>query len=138
MPADFEISLECNDYRLMGTVAYSDSGSAGAGSIAFYGTTQPDFGEDPGGTALVTVVLAVPSGSVIDHVLQLVQASSIGDFISNTGIALWARWSNSDGGIVADGKVTDDAGTGPFKIGGADGTQLYAGGRMILGTTAFM
>ena len=57
----------------------------------------------------------------------------IGDLIATNGDAVWGRWETGTGDPIADGDVTDDAGDGPFKLGGTDGVTLNAGGRVLLG-----
>ncbi|MGF2525880.1 hypothetical protein ACQUW0_26485, partial [Ralstonia pseudosolanacearum] len=68
--------------------------------------------------------------------ILLTQESVIGDLIAVNGAAVWGRLATSEGDPIADGDVTDMAGDGPFKLDGADGVNLYAGGRAILGATA--
>ena len=58
-----------------------------------------------------------------------------GDMILTSGQAAIGVWSTSDGKLVARGQVTDEAGQGHFKLLGSTGTQLYAGGKAILGET---
>lgn len=121
---------------LQALVAYADSGS-GAARVQVYATARPTTaGDAPGGTAIATLVLTKPSGTVVDGVLSLTQASAVGDLIAANGAAVWARWETSAGDPVADGDVTDMAGDGPFKLAGADGVNLNAGGRAILGAVA--
>ena len=121
---------------LQGLVSYADSGT-GASRIQIYASTRPPIaGDDPAATPIATLVLTKPSGAVADGVLSLTQASVVGDLIAANGAALWARWETSAGDPVADGDVTDMAGDGPFKLAGADGVNLNAGGRAILGAVA--
>lgn len=121
---------------LQALVAYADSGS-GAARVQVYTTTRPPTaGDAPGGAAIATLVLTKPSGVVVDGVLSLTQASVVGDLIAVNGAAVWARWETSDGEPVVDGDVTDMTGDGPFKLAGADGVNLNAGGRAILGAVA--
>lgn len=128
------ISVQHQDSRLQGTVAFADSGPTNS-TIEFYATAQPSPGLDAGGPALATVVLAKPCGTVSGGVLTLAQLDLAGDMATGTGTLLWARWLNGNGVMVADGAVTDDLGTGDFKIAGASGTVIYAGGSVLLGTT---
>lgn len=118
---------------LQAMVTYADAG-VGQSRIQIYGTTRPaTAGDDPGGAPLATIVLSDPCGTVTDEVLTLVQASEIGDLIATNGDAVWGRWETGTGDPIADGDVTDDAGDGPFKLGGTDGVTLNAGGRVLLG-----
>lgn len=121
--------------RLEATRDFIDTGS-GNGRVRFYATTQPDSGEAPGGSPLVEAVLAKPCGVVSARVLTLAQLEPAGDMIALDGTALWARVVNGNGDFVMDGDVSDDSGTGVFKIAGTTGTLLYAGGSLIMGTTA--
>ncbi|MCS4509129.1 hypothetical protein [Xylophilus ampelinus] len=123
-----------NDARLAATLAYADAGpAAGRARIAFYDTVQPPLGAAPGGAPLVEIVLARPCARIVAHVLVLQQQSATGDQIAVSGEVTWGRWLSADGTLVADGRVTDDAGDGDFRIAGTAGTALYAGGRLVLG-----
>lgn len=121
---------------LQALVAYADSGT-GAARVQVYATARPaTAGDAPDGSPIATLVLTTPSGTVVDGVLALTQASGVGDLIAANGAAVWARWETSEGAPVADGDVTDMDGDGPFKLAGADGVNLNAGGRAILGAVA--
>ena len=65
----------------------------------------------------------------------MTQASGGGDMILASGQAAIGVWSTSDGKLIGRGLVTDEAGAGHFKLLGSTGTQLYAGGKAILGET---
>lgn len=130
------ISVAHNNARLDGgTRAFADLGP-NPSRIQYFATVQPATGAAPGGAPLVEMILAKPCGVVVANRLQLVQADSTGDQIMTTGAAVWGRWLNGNGDLVGDGPVSDDSGTGFFKIAGTAGTTLYAGARAILGTTA--
>ena len=121
---------------LQALIAYAASGT-GPSRLQIYGTTRPaTVGDAPGGAPLVTMTLTDPSGTIASGAIALTQASVIGDLIMTNGAAMWGRWETSAGDVVADGDVTDMAGAGPFKLDGADGVNLNAGGRAILGSTA--
>lgn len=121
---------------LQALIGLADAG-AGPARLKIYGTTRPaTSGDAPGGSALATLVLTKPCGTVEVGGILLTQESVIGDVIAANGEAVWGRWENSEGDPVADGDVTDMVGDGPFKLDGADGVNLYAGGRAILGATA--
>lgn len=121
---------------LQGLLAKADL-TTSPSTIDIYATTKPATpGDAAGGSPLVTIVLTDPCGSVVSGVLSLTQADSTGDLISSSGVAVWARWKAGDGSPLADGMVTDSAGAGPFKMGGTTGTNLYAGGRAVLGSVA--
>lgn len=126
------ISTPHNAARLEGTRAFADTGAANS-QIALYATTQPAVGDPPGGTPVATIILAKPCGLVSGSQMGLHQNDLSGDLIDVTGTVLWARWVNGDGALVADGTVSDNAGTGDLKLSGTAGTLLYAGGRVLLG-----
>ena len=123
--SDFDISDDLAAAQLEATVAFADAGSANA-CIAVYDATE---------NLLVTIQMAKPCGTVTGGVLQLHQQLPSGDLIAETGIATHADWFAGNGSLVARGSVSDESGVGPFILGGTSGTQLYAGGRAILGVT---
>jgi len=88
-----------------------------------------------GDVTLAVIVLAVPCGEIVGNALVLDQADPEGDLIAATGAAVQAHWYSYDNALLATGAVTDAAGAGPFRLSGSVGTQLFAGGRAILGTT---
>lgn len=134
--SDLDLTAEARAAMLAGLVAKADL-TGTASRIDVYGTTKPVTpGGAAGGSPLVTIVLTDPCGSVTDGVLSLTQADVLGDLISTTGTAVWARWKSGDGSILADGLVTDEVGAGPFKLRGTTGNNLYAGGRAVLGAVA--
>lgn len=123
---EFEISAAHALARLQATLAFADSGTQ-ASRIALY---------DAADQLLVTLTLTKPCGAIgPDAALRLTQASGGGDMIEASGQAVKAVWSTSDGQLIARGLVSDEAGDGHFKLLGSTGTQLYAGGKAILGET---
>ncbi|BDB69140.1 hypothetical protein Cthiooxydans_15520 [Comamonas thiooxydans] len=123
---EFEISAAHALARLQATQAFADSGPA-ASTIALYDAAEQ---------LLVTLTLTRPCGQITEGgYLLLTQASGSGDLILATGQAAIGVWSTSDGKLVGHGLVTDEAGAGHFKLLGSTGTQLYAGGKAILGET---
>lgn len=123
---EFEISTAHAVARLQATVSFADSGP-GASTIALYDAAEQ---------LLVTLTLTRPCGQITeDGYLVLTQASGGGDMILTSGQAAIGVWSTSDGKLVGRGLVTDEAGAGHFKLLGSTGTQLYAGGKAILGET---
>lgn len=84
-------------------------------------------------SVLAVITLGNPCGVIVDGKLSLVQADEEGDLIASTGVPVSAQWITTDDTVLATGSVTDEAGEGPFRL--ADGTQLFAGGRALLGTT---
>lgn len=121
----FTVSEATKDAQLQATATLADAG-AGVSSIQFFNDQD---------THLATVLLAKPCATLTGHLLQLHQGLAGGDMIVLTGVATHAVWVAGDGTTVASGAVSDAAGVGPFILGGADGTQLYAGGKIILGVT---
>ena len=125
MTTEFTISVAHNNARLAATLAFADAGPNPSRIEMF----------DAAANLLVTVILTKPCGVVSDGVLTLTQGSVGGDIILLDGAAATALWLSGTGVPVASGSVTDEAGDGPFIVEGADGTQLYAGGRAIIGAT---
>ena len=120
------ISVEHNNALLAATVAFADTGSANS-RIRLY---------DASDVVLVTMTLTKACGTVVDDKLVLQQLDPSGDLIAVSGSAVTGVWISGTGAIVADGTVSDEAGTGDFKVAGTTGTMLYAGARAILGVTA--
>lgn len=118
------ISIEHNNARLEGSRAFADLGTDPSRILMY----------DASDVLLVAMVLTKPCGEVVSNKLVLSQADISGDMILTTGSATKAVWVNGLNQVVAQGTVTDDAGSGDFKIAGTSGTLLYAGGRAILGT----
>lgn len=111
--------------RLAATQAFADSGPA-ASTIKLY-----DMAEQ----LLATLTLTRPCGTIVEAgYLQLTQAQA-GEMILAGGVAVLGVWSTSDGRLVGRGDVTDETGTGAFRLLGSSGTQLYAGGQVVLGET---
>ena len=123
--SDLTISVAHNNARLNATIATADAG-AGKSRIRLY---------DASDVLLATVTLAKPCGSIVSDKLVLTQDNPTADMIVATGTAVRADWINGAGVSIGGGAVTDNAGDGPFKLGGTSGTSLYAGGLVVLGTT---
>ncbi|WKL15683.1 hypothetical protein QYQ99_25695 [Comamonas testosteroni] len=122
----FEISPAHALVRLQATQAFADSGPE-ASRISLYDAAEQ---------LLVTLTLTKPCGQIVEGgYLLLTQASGSGDMILASGQAAIGLWATSDGKLVGRGLVTDEAGAGHFKLLGSTGTQLYAGGKAILGET---
>ncbi|WP_315127195.1 hypothetical protein [Comamonas antarctica] len=122
---EFTVSETTLAVQLQATAAFADSG-AEASSLRLY---------DAADALLAVIVLTKPCGTITNGLLRLAQGSASGDQIGATGAAVRADWLTGGGDLVASGPVTDEAGEGPFILGGTAGTQLYAGGRVILGVT---
>ncbi|MGP1680773.1 MAG: hypothetical protein ACTS8S_00395 [Giesbergeria sp.] len=120
------VSTEHNNYLLNATVAFADTGPENS-RIRLY---------DAADTLLVTLVLAKPCGEVLADALVLDQEDPAGDLITAQGSVVTGVWLNGEDTVVATGTVSDEAGSGDFKVTGTTGTLLYAGGRAILGVTA--
>ena len=119
------ISVEHNNALLAATVAFADTGSANS-RIRLY---------DASDVVLVTMTLTKACGTVVDDKLVLQQLDPSGDLIAVSGSAVTGVWISGTGAIVAEGTVSDEAGSGDFKVSGTTGTMLYAGARAILGVT---
>lgn len=108
-------------------------------SIFLYADASAATGAAPSGTPLATITLAQPCGTLAAGVLTLHPADAAGSMVLSTGVALAAQWLRGDGLLIAAGTVTDLAGAGDFKIGGAatapgaTSPTLYAGGLVLLG-----
>ncbi len=129
------ISTAHNNARLTATQVFADTG-AGRSYFELYDSTRPSPGAAAGVTAVVTIVLDDPCGTIVSDKLRLTQDDPTGDLIARDsagGGVLWGRWFRADGVAMADFDVSDDAGDGFVKITGAGGTVLYAGGRAIMG-----
>lgn len=123
---EFEISAAHALARLQATLAFVDADQE-ASRIALYDANEQ---------LLVTLALTKPCGQITaDGSLLLTQANGGGDMILSSGQAAWGVWTTGDGELIARGQVTDEAGQGHFKLLGSTGTQLYAGGKAILGET---
>ena len=123
---EFEIPAAHALVRLQATLAYADTGTD-ASRIALYDANEQ---------LLVTLTLTKPCGQITaDGTLLLTQANGGGDLILASGLAATGVWSTGDGKLIGRGQVTDEVGAGHFKLLGSTGTQLYAGGKAILGET---
>lgn len=97
---------------------------AGAASTLRFYTAE-------GGTLLATRTLTNPAGT-INAQGRIVLAASAADLVAETGSVGWAEWCDSAGAVMAAGTVTDQAGSGDFKLAGTSGTTVYQGGRVLL------
>ena len=123
---EFEISAAHALARLQATANFADSGPA-ASTIALYDAAEQ---------LLATLTLTKPCGQIVEGgYLVLTQASGSGDMILASGQAAIGVWATSNGQLIGRGLVTDEAGAGHFRLLGSTGTQLYAGGKAILGET---
>jgi hypothetical protein len=123
--------------RLAGTRAGADDHATAHSYIDFYDSepvqTLDEVSDRP---ACVRVVLTKPCGAIVDGVLVLAQQDASGDLIALDSLEAglqWARWFTAAGVPWADGDVSDEAGTGFYKLKGTSGTRVFAGGRAVLG-----
>lgn len=130
--------------QLQATMTFADTGAPGSGAarLQLFASTQPAPGAAPASTPQAEIVLATPCGTITAGVWSLTPADSAGALVLTTGIPRWARWLAANGDWVADGTVTDAAGTGDIRIGGGQtpegetGPLLLAGGLALLGASA--
>lgn len=130
-----QISTACKEARLVAVRDLIDSGS-GNGVLRLYASARPAAGGTPSSSHLVEIQFKKPCGTVSGGKLNLEQLNTLGDVIITTGQAVWGRILTGAGDFVADGDVSDSAGSGDFKVGGTTGTWLYEGGSLQLGTTS--
>ena len=124
------ITEEHNEYRLAGTLQHMDNGPD-ACTIEIYGTTMPaSIYDSAGGTPLVIIELADPSGTIDAGVLTLIAGDDA--MVDASGVALWGRCVNGAGVTSWDADCSNPAGTGVIKL---PDTTLYAGGvtRLVSG-----
>ncbi len=97
-------------------MAWMDLGS-GSAYLLIYGTTKPVIaGDAPGGSALMRVDLAKPSGSVqTDGTLKLLLASDVATGTA-AGVAKWARLFNGDDVPGLDMLVSTFSGSAEVRI----------------------
>lgn len=135
---DLTLTQDARAARNAASIAQADAG-AGASAIKLY-TAQ-------GGTLLAVCQLAKPCGTVrlSDGRIQLATGST-NDLVAASGAATWGEWVAGDGTVLATGPVTDadgnvsdgaggltpTGGVGPWVLAGTSGTQLYAGGVVLL------
>ena len=131
--------------QLQATMAFADTGApiAGAARLQLFTSTKPAPGANPASAPQAEIVLATPCGTITAGVWSLTAADPAGALVLETGIPRWARWLSATGTWVADGTVTDAAGSGDIRISGGQtpvgetGPLLFAGGLALLGSTAF-
>ena len=135
---DLVLTKAARAARNAASIAQADAG-AGHSAIRLY-TAQGD-------TLLAVRQLAKPCGAVreADGRIQLAIGDSA-DLVLATGAATWGEWTAADGTVLATGPVTDASGkvtaaggsladtgdVGPWVLLGTTGTQLYAGGLVLL------
>lgn len=123
------ITLEHNEARLAGTLAFLDAGPNPA-RLRIYGEGRPATPvAAPGSALLVEIRLTKPAGTIAGGLLTLTQQED--GLISATGVASWARLVNGNEVTALDLDCSGTDGSGDVKLAS---TNLYLGGdaRMVL------
>lgn len=132
-----QIGPELALLQLQAALDFADLG--GGARIELYDEAAVATGSAPTGTALASIALAVPCGTLAAGALTLHPDAPTGALVVRSGIPRAARWVNGEGGVVSVGTVTDMAGSGDFRVGGANtapgetSPTLQAGGLVLLG-----
>lgn len=125
-----------DDHRVVRTQATLTRATTGTGTskIQLFASA---IGDTSGGILpLAEILLTNTVGTIgTDGILTLAPANPAGDLISTSGTVVWARWLSRSGAVLGYGNVTDETGSGFFKLAGISGTAIYAGGLAILGAT---
>jgi hypothetical protein len=122
------ITVEHNEARLAGTLAFLDAGPLSA-RLRIYGGVRPATpAATPSSAMLVEIRLTKPSGTIAGGLLTLTQQED--GLISATGVATWARLVNGNDLTALDLDCSGTDGTGDVKLAS---TNLYLGGdaRMV-------
>lgn len=138
----FGISPTLAAVQIAATLERINTGS-GAASLQIYTDTRPaSVTIAPGQDAQVVIALASPAGTITDGVLSLAASAPGGVMVLADGVPRWGRLFAADGVAMADGNVTDAAHGGDIQLlggstpSGDTSPMLYAGGLVVLGTTA--
>jgi hypothetical protein len=123
------ISTAHNNARLLGTLAFLDTGDSPA-TVSLYAGTRPEAGASVANAPLAIITLAKPCAVLTEGQLLLSPPPAHATVTTN-GTAVWARFSNGAGDWAMDCDVSDDAGNGEIKLAS---TTLYAGGLVPLST----
>ena len=122
-----------NAHRAARNRASVEVADAGAGNSTL------KFRDAPGGLLLAVRTLAKPCGTINGDGRIVLQPSANNDLVMVTGKPGWCDWCNGDGVVIAGDVVTDEDGSGPFKLSGTsigeDGHRtgiIYAGGAVLL------
>lgn len=122
------ITVEHNEARLAGTLAFLDEGSQPA-RLRVYGGVRPASPADvPSSAMLVEIALTKPAGTILAGLLTLTQQED--GLITATGVATWARLVNGNDVTALDLDCSGTDGDGDVKLAT---TTLYLGGdaRMV-------
>ena len=116
--------------RNQASIDLADAGSA-ASSIKLYTAQDGDL--------LAVRTLAKPCGAIVPGTGRIaLHGAEATDLAVATGQAAWAEWCDGDGVAIATGTVSDSEGSGDFRLQGASGTQIYAGGVVLLADGALI
>lgn len=122
------ITVEHNEARLAGTLAFLDEGPQPA-RLRVYGGVRPASPADvPSSAMLVEIALTKPAGTILAGLLTLTQQED--GLITATGVATWARLVNGNDVTALDLDCSGTDGDGDVKLAT---TTLYLGGdaRMV-------
>ena len=122
------ITVEHNEARLAGTLAFLDAGTNPA-RLRIYGGTRPATpATTPASAMLVEIRLTKPAGTIAGGLLTMTQQED--GLITSTGVATWARLVKGNDVTALDMDCSGTDGSGDVKLAA---TQLYLGGdaRMV-------
>ncbi|AAU91171.1 conserved hypothetical protein [Methylococcus capsulatus str. Bath] len=122
------ITVEHNEARLAGTLAFLDAGPEPARLRIYGGTRPPTPATVPSSEMLVEIRLTKPAGTISGGLLTLTQQED--GLITATGVATWARLVNGNDVTALDLDCSGTDGNGDVKLAS---TALYLGGdaRMV-------
>lgn len=122
------ITVEHNEARLAGTLAFLDAGPGPARLRIYGGARPPSPAETPTSAMLAEIALTKPAGTIAGGLLTLTQQDN--GLIAATGVATWARLVNGNEVTALDLDCSDTGGNGDVKLAS---TNLYLGGdaRMV-------
>lgn len=119
-------------HRAARNQASIDTADAGAGASAIKLYTED------GGTLLAVRTLDKPCGTITaEGRIQLLPAAT-NDLVAATGAPTWGEWCDGDGVPIWGAAVTDEAGSGPFKLAGTGTMVIYMGGVVVLAAPALL
>ena len=108
------ITVEHNEARLAGTLAFLDAGTNPA-RLRIYGGTRPATpATTPSSAMLVEIRLTKPAGTIAGGLLTLTQQED--GLITATGIATWARLVNGNEVNALDLDCSGTDGSGDVKL----------------------
>lgn len=92
-----------------------------SGSFLLYAGTKPAPGGTPTGDLQTEIILALPCAVVAEDDSILTFVTPREGVRIDTQTITWGRIVDGDGNYVIDGTVTNEAGSGDFKIDNVDG-----------------